>query len=66
MQAVEDNPQYGPDILSSGPLELDIREPADDKTEYYIKLELQIWTICPPILLITGTIGNLLSGNEII
>ncbi len=50
MQTVDDNMQYGQDILSSGPLELDMKEATHDKTEYYIKLELQIWTICPILL----------------
>ena len=29
---------------------------------YYDRMRKQIWRICPPILLVVGTVGNLLSG----
>ncbi len=61
---VEENQQYNSNELDHESIELNIKETREDWTDYYIKQELKIWTICPPILLTMGTAGNILSGKE--
>ena len=37
----------------------------DDDVEYYEYITKRIWIICPPITLVFGTTGNILSGKSL-
>ena len=37
---------------------------ANDDVEYYAYITKQTWIICPPITLVFGTTGNILSGKS--